>query len=309
MSSTTASESVPTLVSCSWLKENLNNPKVKILDSSWYVPGMDRSPGLKYDAHKEFETRRIPGALYFDIDKVADTSTDLPHMIPTPAFFAECAGRLGLRRDDHVVVYDGKGLFSAPRAWYTLKHFGHPAVSMLEGGFPAWEAAAGPVDTAPLPCAAPAPTPAEYPVPAAVCSQIMSVKDVEAHVANPKTQLVDARPKARFIGEAPEPRPIESGHIENTLNVPWPDVLASPGTLKPEAELRQVFAANRVDLGQPIAVTCGSGNTACVVAAALYELKCGLVPLYDGAYTEWKTSGRPTYKAWEKTPYAAAPPA
>lgn len=229
-------------------------------------------------------------------------------MIPSPAFFAECVGKLGVSRGDHVVVYDGKGLFSAPRAWYTFKHFGHPAVSMLEGGFPAWEAAGLPIDTAPLPTTASAPTAAAYETPTAVAGRILTLKDVEEHVASPQTQLVDARPKARFIGEAPEPRPIESGHIENTLNVPWADVLASPGSFKSEAELRQIFAANRVDLSKPVSVTCGSGNTACIVAAALYELKCGLPPLYDGAYTEWKTLGRPTYKAWERTVYADPAP-
>ena len=140
------------LVSCEWLKDNLD--KVKVLDASWYLSSMERAPGVKFDAVGEFEKQRIPGAAFFDIDKICDCESPHPHMMPSAEFFAQCVASLGVQRDDHVVVYDGKGIFSAPRAWTMFQLFGHPKVQILDGGMPAWLDAGFDVETSPQSAAA-----------------------------------------------------------------------------------------------------------------------------------------------------------
>eukprot|EP00960_Hanusia_phi_P056973 763416-Hanusia_phi.AAC.4 len=281
-----------------------------------YLPAMQR------DAVKEFSERRIPGAFFFDIDKVSDTESPWPHMMPSPATFAkvssfslplyclmvdslseQCCADFGISRGSHVVVYDGKGVFSSPRAWYMFKAMGHPKVSILDGGFPRWASLALPVDSESKSVDAISANQAAY-----SCEiqkgTILDMAQVEANIASKEFQLIDGRPKPRFVGEAPEPRPIESGHIEGSYSVPFLDVLKPDGSFKDEAELKQVFADAKVDLSQPCAVTCGSGVTACVVRAALEVVGVREAPLYDGAYTEWKTTGKPTYKGLDKSPYA-----
>jgi thiosulfate/3-mercaptopyruvate sulfurtransferase len=277
-------------VTCEWLKENLNS--VKVLDASWYLPTMERSPGVKFEAVAEFEKQRIPGAAFFDIDKICDLSSPHPHMMPTADFFAECVSKLGVTRDSHVVVYDGKGLFSAPRAWTMFQAFGHDKVHILDGGFPAWLAAGFEVDTAPKSAEASQKT-AEYGK-ATGPAGILSMAQVEANIASRQFQLVDARPLPRFMGEAPEPRPIESGHIEGSYCVPFLDVITADGKMKERKDIEEALKKAKVDVSQPLAVTCGSGVSACIVRAALFQVGLIDVPLYDGAYTEWKVSGLPT---------------
>jgi len=285
------------LVSCEWLKENLD--KVKVLDASWYLSFMERSPGVKFDAVGEFEKQRIPGAVFFDIDKVCDTTSPHPHMMPTPEFFAECVAKLGVARDSHVIVYDGKGIFSAPRAWTMFQAFGHSNVQILDGGLPAWIASGLQIES----CAPPSVPLVEYGI-ATGPAHILSMAQVEANILSSEYQLVDARPMARFKGEAPEPRPIESGHIEGSYCLPFLDVITPDGKMKAESEIKEVVAKAKINLDKPLAVTCGSGVSACVVRAALAKIGISNVPLYDGAYTEWKVSDQPTFKGLDKSPYA-----
>eukprot|EP00293_Proteomonas_sulcata_P008907 CAMPEP_0184303588 /NCGR_PEP_ID=MMETSP1049-20130417/13307_1 /TAXON_ID=77928 /ORGANISM="Proteomonas sulcata, Strain CCMP704" /LENGTH=295 /DNA_ID=CAMNT_0026615177 /DNA_START=295 /DNA_END=1182 /DNA_ORIENTATION=+ len=286
---------VPTAVSAEWLKDNLD--QVKILDASWYLPVMERN------AKEEFQKRRIPGAYYFDIDSppLCMSNTQWPHMMPSAEDFAKAVGSYGISREDHVVIYDGHSVFSAPRAWFMFKAFGHPKVSILDGGFSQWEAAKAPVETDAKPVDTKAPKAVKY-----ECDLlpkiVLDMAEVEANIASRSYQMIDGRPNARYLGEAPEPRPIESGHIEGTYSVPWTEVLKD-GKYKSKEELIEVFKAAKVDLSQPCAVTCGSGVSACVVGGALDIVGAPLAPLYDGAYTEWKTSDKPTFKGLDKTPY------
>lgn len=263
------------LVSAAWLADHLGDSDVQVVDATWYMPGEAGSGPADYAAG------HIPGAVFFDIDAIADQATDLPHMLLSPEAFAVAAGRLGLRREATIVVYDARGMFSAPRVWWTLRTMGFQAV-VLDGGLNAWTAAGQPLQTTP---ASPAPTrlaPAFHP--ALVCD----VDDVKRHLAAASAQLVDARGPARFRGEAPEPRAgVRGGHMPGARNVHYAALVNPNGTLKSAAEIRAAFAAAGVDLARPIVTTCGSGVTAALLALGLARLGREDVAVYDGSWTEW----------------------
>jgi thiosulfate/3-mercaptopyruvate sulfurtransferase len=264
------------LVSPAWLAERLADPKVQVVDATWYMPGEDGSGVADHAAG------HIPGAVFFDIDAIADPATDLPHMLPSPEAFAAAAGALGLRREATVVVYDARGIFSAPRVWWTLRVMGFPQVFVLDGGLPRWRAEGLPVTTA-------ASAPAKTTLAAAFRPELVRDLDtVRALLDGRAAQLVDARSPGRFTGEAPEPRAgLRSGHMPGARNLPWGELLMADGTLKPAAELRARFQAAGVDLSGPIVTTCGSGVTAATLALGLARLGRTDVAVYDGSWTEW----------------------
>jgi thiosulfate/3-mercaptopyruvate sulfurtransferase len=264
------------LVSTAWLAEHLASPEVQVVDASWHMPAENRS------GRAEYEQAHIPGAVFFDIDQIADRSVDLPHMLPSPEAFAQAAGALGLRRAATVVVYDSVGIFSAPRVWWTLRTMGFPNVRVLDGGFKKWRAEDRPVERG-----------AASPVSSTVAADfrpelLRSVDDVRRIVANGGAQLVDARSGPRFRGEAPEPRAgLRSGHMPGAKNLAWNDLIRPDGTMKPTAEIRTAFEGARVDLAAPIVTTCGSGVSASLLALALARLGRDDVAVYDGSWTEW----------------------
>ncbi|HEV2531588.1 3-mercaptopyruvate sulfurtransferase [Phenylobacterium sp.] len=264
------------MVSTVWLGEHLGEPDVQVIDASWFMAGENRSGRGEYDqAH-------IPGALFFDIDAVADRTSDLPHMLPTPQDFAREAGALGLSRDAQVVVYDSLGIRSAARVWWTLRVMGFPRVQVLDGGFPKWRAEGRPIETD-------RPTPEPTTLPSVYDPEL--VRDIEAVrqlLSERDAQLIDARSGERFRGEAPEPRAgLRSGHMPGALNLPFGEVVGPQGTLKPAAELRRAFETAGADLSRPIVTSCGSGVTAAVLALALARLGREDVAVYDGSWTEW----------------------
>jgi thiosulfate/3-mercaptopyruvate sulfurtransferase len=260
------------LVSTEWLAAHLG--EVRVVDASWYMPDEKRQPA------KEFETGHIPGAVFFDIDGIADHATDLPHMIPTPGQFSDAVGKLGIGDGETVVVYDGTGIFSAPRAWWMLKAMGHKNVKVLDGGFPKWKREGRTVETGPATPTAKFFTAIPKP---AIMRDFTAVMGV---VKDKTAQMVDARSASRFKGEEAEPRAgVRSGHMPGALNVPWRKVVADDGTLKAQGELRAAFAT--VDLDRPIVTTCGSGISAAILMLALDEIGAGDVALYDGSWTEW----------------------
>lgn len=264
------------LVSTEWLAARLGAADVRIIDASWYMPG-EAGEGLR-----DYEAGHIPGAVFFDIDAIADQATDLPHMLPTPEAFAEAAGRLGLSREAEIVIYDSRGIFSAPRVWWSLRTMAFPKVRVLDGGLPKWRAEGRPLETkTPSPAAAPLP-------PAFEPALVRDIAAVRSIVENGGAQLVDARAAARFAGEAPEPRPgLRSGHMPGACNVPWSEILNADKTLKSENELRAAFDAGGVDLSAPIVTTCGSGVSAALLALGLARLGREDVAVYDGSWTEW----------------------
>lgn len=265
------------LVSTAWLAERLGDPGVQVVDATWFMPGEPMTGAQSYaEGH-------VPGAVFFDIDAIADRTTDLPHMLPSPADFAAAAGALGLRRDATVVVYDAQGIFSAPRVWWTLRVMGFPKVFVLDGGLKTWRAEGRPIETAPSALPATRLAPAFEP---ALVRDLDAVRTaLESGVA-----VIDARAAARFRGEAPEPRAgLRSGHMPGARNVPWSQLVQPDGTMAGPDAIRAAFAG--VDLGAPIVTTCGSGVSAALLALALARLGRFDVAVYDGSWTEW--AGRP----------------
>jgi thiosulfate/3-mercaptopyruvate sulfurtransferase len=272
------------IVSTEWLTQNLN--QVRIVDASWYMPADKR------DAKSEFEAAHIPGAVFYDIDALSDRNTNLPHMLPPPEQFARDAGALGIGDGDMVVVYDGAGIFSAPRVWWALKAMGHDKVAVLDGGLPAWKGAGGALENGSAKI-----KPAHFTArPNAAI--LRGFEAVKAALGN--TQVLDARGAPRFEGSEPEPRPgLKSGHMPGAANIPYRAVLTSDNKLKDDASLRKLFAEKGVDLRAPIITSCGSGVTATILILALEKLGSRQVALYDGSWTEW--GGR------EDTPIATGP--
>jgi thiosulfate/3-mercaptopyruvate sulfurtransferase len=262
------------MVTAEWLAERLG--EVAIIDAT--LPKV----GQAGHGRDSYAAGHIPGAVFFDINGVADLTTDLPHMLPAPQAFADAAAGLGLSRDEPVVVYDAHGVYSAPRVWWTLRTMGFPEVYVLDGGLPAWIADGRPIETTP---ADPIRGDLDARFDASLVRDLVSVR---AALEGGAAQVVDARPAARFRGEAPEPRPgLRSGHMPGALNLPFDQVTTADGRLRSAAELRQAFEAAGVDLDRPIVTTCGSGVTASTLALALARLGREDVAVYDGSWSEW----------------------
>ena len=268
------------LISSSELASRFGDPELRLLDASWFLPAEGRS------GREEFAAERIPGAVFFDIDAVSDTSVDLPHMLPAPGAFAEAASALGLSPDLDVVVYDSFGIRSSARVWWTLKVMGFERVQVLNGGLRAWKASGLPLETgAPRP-PSPVPTRVRFDR-----TRLRDREDVAAALASGAAQIVDARGAPRFRGEAPEPRPgLRSGHMPGARNLPFDRLLTPEGRLKTPVALAEAFREAGVDLARPIVATCGSGVTASVLALAL-EVLGAPAAVYDGSWAEWGLEG------------------
>ncbi|MEJ0012989.1 MAG: 3-mercaptopyruvate sulfurtransferase [Bauldia sp.] len=267
----------PWFVSTDWLAAHQS--EVAIVDGSWHLPTTGRSGRAEYDA------AHVPGAVFFDIDAIADTSNPLPHMLPSPEVFAKAVGALGIDEQHTIVVYDSAGLSSAPRLWWTFKIMGARDVTILEGGLPKWRAEGRPVDAAPV--THPPRTFVTHFDPHVVIGLI----DVRDGLLAGEFQVVDARPAARFRGEAPEPRPwVKTGRIPGSRNVPSTDLIAD-GRLKDAETLRRAFVEAGVDLAKPIVTSCGSGVNAATLSLALDVIGVKDTRLYDGSWTEWGARG------------------
>lgn len=262
-------------ITTQWLAEHLGSPDLAVIDASWHLPTSGRS------ASAEFLAGHIPGAVFFDIDGISDTSSSLPHMLPDPAAFSKAMSDLGFGDAMRFVVYDSIGLFSAARVWWTLRAFGAQDVKILEGGLPRWIAEGRPLESGEAARKPERFTARHDP------NAVASLSDVRAALANGAAQVVDARSAERFRGEAPEPRPgLKSGHMPGSLNLPYGDVIED-GRLKEELALRQVFAAHGVDLQRPVITSCGSGVSAAVLALAIDEVGGPVARVYDGSWAEW----------------------
>ena len=267
------------LVSPRWLAQALADPRVCALDASWHLPTAGR------DARAEHAQAHIPGAPFFDIDALSDRASDLPHMLPDAQAFAQAMGALGLADDMILVVYDSVGLFSAPRAWWTLRTFGARDVRVLDGGLPAWRALGLPVESGAV-TRAPAAFAARLDAGA-----VAAMEDVRAALAAGSAQVADARSAERFAGKAPEPRPgLSAGHMPGAHNLPMGGVLTQ-GRMKTPQEILAAFAQAGLDPDRPMITSCGSGVTAAVLNLALACAGKQAPRLYDGSWTEWASRG------------------
>jgi thiosulfate/3-mercaptopyruvate sulfurtransferase len=262
-------------VSPEQLSGELDSPDLRIFDASWHMPAAGRDPRAEYlQGH-------IPGAVFFDIDGVADHSTGLPHMLPAPDVFAAEMRRLGFGDGMRAVVYDSVGLFSAPRLWWTLHVFGVDRVSILSGGLPAWTA-----EGRPLAAGETNHAPREF-TPAFDAALVADAARVDAALRSGDARIVDARAADRFMGRAPEPRPgLRSGHMPGAYNLPFAAVLEA-GRMKDKAGLDAAFAAAGLDPEKPTIASCGSGMTACILSLALAASGRAPAAVYDGSWSEW----------------------
>jgi len=269
------------LVGTDWLATHLGDPQVRVVDSSFKLPGI--TPTARHD----YDQGHIPSAVFFDIDDICEPGTSLPHMIPSPDLFAQKVGALGIGDGDRVVVYDSVGLSSAGRAWWMLRLFGHHDVAVLDGGLPKWRAEGRPLDTAvPLP-------PRRRFTARFDPSLVRDKRALIENLASHREQVVDARAAGRFDGTAPEARPgLRGGHIPGSRNVPYERV-TDPRTrqLKSAEELTQLFRAAGVAFDRPIVTSCGSGVTACALAFALHLSGHPGAAVYDGSWSEWGLPG------------------
>ena len=265
-----------TLVSTQWLAAHLKDPDLRVLDASWYLPDSERDP------FAEYQRAHIPGARFFDLDDVSDHRSDLPHMVPPVEKFMSRMRAIGVGDGHQIVVYDGSGLFSAPRVWWLFKLMGQMDIAVLDGGFPKWQAEGHPVEDLP---------PILRDRHMMVRRQNHMVKDVTQVSAASKlgeSEIVDARSPGRFYGTDPEPRPgLRAGHIPGSKNVFYKDLLKADDTMKSPDEMRQVFVEAGVDLDKPVITSCGSGVTAAILSLGLTRMGKTDHSLYDGSWTEW----------------------
>lgn len=266
------------LVSTAWLADHLSAPDVRVVDASYYMPIQGRN------AREEYRAEHIPGAVFFDIDDIADTGSPYPHMLPPPEKFASKVRKLGLGDGNRIIVYDGTGFVSAAaRVWWMFRHFGHKDVAVLDGGLPKWRSEGRPLDNLP-------PMPRERHFMARVdTTTVRTAGDLLANLETNREQVLDARSAGRFYGRDAELWPGKKiGHIPGSLNLPFGEVIDEASrTMLPADQLRAAVDRAGVDFTRPVVTTCGSGVTACVLALALHLLGHRQIAVYDGSWAEW----------------------
>ena len=259
------------------LARELDAPDLVIIDASWHMPAEN------WNAYEEYLAEHIPGAIFFDIDEIADTKSGLPHMLPPPEKFSSRMRSMGIGDGSRIVVYDSAGLFSAARVWWTFRVMGVDDVSVLNGGLPKWKREGRPLESGP-----PRSRTSRHFTARRNLDLVRDVSDIKALLKDRSAEIVDARAADRFAGKAPEPRPgLRSGRIPGSHNLPFAKLLNKDGTLKTAPEIERLFEEAGVDLSKPVVASCGSGITASVLALGLAEIGHRRAAVYDGSWSEW----------------------
>jgi len=267
--------SSPWLKSTSWLATKLGDDKLVVVDGSYFLSTEKR------DGRQEYLAAHIPGAVFFDINAIADHSSDLPHMLPGPRQFAEAVSALGIAETDTIVVYDGKGFYSAPRVWWTFRIFGARNVYILDGGLPAWKAEGRPTEAGTVK------RPKKTFNAEMDTGAVAMLSDVQMALNDESAQVVDARSAGRFAGREPEPRAgLRSGHMPGAFSVPFTEIVENGRLASPE-RIAQAFKKAGVDIDQPVITSCGSGVTAAILTLGLETLGKKPARIYDGSWSEW----------------------
>ncbi len=265
------------LVETDWLADNLSVPDLVVLDASWHLPTQDRN------AKQEFLAEHIPGAQFFDLNALSDETSDLPHMLPPTVKFASRMKEMGIGDGVRLVIYDSTGIFSAARCWWTFRVMGHDDVAVLNGGLPKWKAEGRPLEDGPATKRAP-----KHFTPRVNAALVADLDDIKGYVERGGSQIIDARPAPRFLGDVEEPRPgLAMGHMPGAKNLPYSQLINRDRTLKSPEEIASALTAAGIDAGAPIANTCGSGVTASIVALALATIGRPDTSVYDGSWAEW----------------------
>jgi thiosulfate/3-mercaptopyruvate sulfurtransferase len=265
------------LIETDELADELGAPDLVIIDASWYMPSEGK------DARAEYLEKHIPGALFFDIDEIADTKSTLPHMLPPPEKFSSRMRSMGIGDGSRIVVYDSRGLYSAARVWWTFRVMGVDDVSVLNGGLPKWKREGRALESGP-----PTNRTARHFTARRNLDLVRDLSDMKSLLKDKSAQIIDARAPERFKGKAPEPRTgLRSGHIPGAHNVPFGKLLNQDGTLKSAPELQRLFEQAGIDLNKPVVTSCGSGITASVLALGLAEIGHRRTSVYDGSWSEW----------------------
>ena len=267
------------LVTTDWLDAHLDDPAVRAVETTWFLPTDGRS------GRAEFEAGHIRGAAFWDIDAIADPDDPRPHMAPSPARFDALMAELGIGASTRVVAYDRVGMMTVGRAWWMLRYFGHDSVSILDGGFAKWAAEGRATEPGP---AAPRASPDAFAA-APRAARISDLDTIMASLDGEALQILDARAPGRFAGTEPEPRPgCRAGHIPGSRNLPF-NRLVDPdtGLVRPAGEIRALVAEAGIDPDRPVTTTCGSGVTASLLAFGLHLVGQDEVAVYDGSWSEW----------------------
>lgn len=263
-------------VSTSWVFNNLKSKKLIIFDCSWHMPSENRN------AYKDYKNKHIKNAAFFDIDKIANNKTKLPHMLPSKTKFENIIRKFGVKNDSLIVLYDTKGIFSSPRVWWTFKYFGHKKVYVMNGGFKKWLLEKKPTTKKIY-------TYKKGNFKAKINTSIKTDKNfILKNLNNKKITILDARNKDRFNGIAIEPRiNLRSGHIPNSKNLFWKKLITSKGTMKTKNEISKIIKKVKINKKNIIISSCGSGITACIISLVMfknYNINC---KVYDGSWVEW----------------------
>jgi thiosulfate/3-mercaptopyruvate sulfurtransferase len=264
------------LVSTDWLQTHLDAPDVRVVDATWFLPGVER------DARAEYAAGHIEGAVFFDLDAVCEPKDLHPHTVPSAAKFSSRVRKLGLGDGNRIVIYDGNRFFASARVWWMFRFMGHDDVMVLDGGLEKWRAEGRPLTDLPT-------RPRERHFTVRQNTLLLRELDqMRANVSTRREQVVDARSPGRFHAREPEPRAgLRSGHIPGALNLHYAQLVAGDGTLKPAAELRALLDTAGIDPTRPIVTSCGSGVSAALINLALFELGARTTALYDGSWAEW----------------------